>query len=136
MDLDLPWNPARLEPGRWDTSAKLAYRRHVDNCIYSGATGLSGSFPPSPTFDIFGTLPDSVEDELDGATAGAVMDQFIRLPPEGARDAFELHYKIQSTPTESLGLVLRVLARKREAVGPRDPSRLDVQRWGNRGRSD
>jgi len=64
-------------------------------------------------FDIFGGLPDTIEDDWIESVEKleAMMDQYIHLRQKG-RDVFELRYKETMTRQEPVELCSRVLARK------------------------
>ncbi len=120
INVDLPWNPSRLEQrlgrikriGQVRTSVdmlNLVYHETQDERIYSV---LSSRLKDK--FDIFGSLPDTIEDdwienveELD-----ARVDQYIH-ERERAKNAFELRYEGTIEPDSNRWeLCARVLSRK------------------------
>ena len=120
INVDLPWNPSRLEQrlGRIKRFGQL--RRSVDmlNLVYHQTQDeevyhvLSRRLKDK--YDIFGGLPDTIEDEwIDNIEQlDAMMDQYIHLRQQ-ATDAFELRYKETIDPDQNRWeLCSRVLARK------------------------
>ena len=87
----------------------LVYHDTQDEQIYRTI-----SRRPKDKFDIFGGLPDTIEDEWieSEEKLEAMMDQFIHLRQK-ARDAFELRYKETIDADKNRWeLCSRVLARK------------------------
>src|SRR5260370_23626795 len=120
INVDLPWNPARLEQRLGRIKRFGQARRTVDmlNLVYHETQDeqvyqvISGRLKDK--FDIFGGLPDTIEDEwIEGVERlEAMMDQFIHLRQK-ARDVFELRYKETIDPDKNRWeLCSRVLARK------------------------
>ncbi len=120
INVDLPWNPSRLEQ-RLGRIKRFGQARHtVDmlNLVYHDTQDekiyqvLSRRMKDK--FDIFGGLPDTIEDEwietvekLEG-----MMDQYIHLRRK-ARDVFELRYKETIDPDQNRWeLCSRVLSRR------------------------
>src|SRR5262249_13006137 len=116
----LPWNPPRLRqpPGRIKRLGQA--RRTVDmlNLVYHDTQDekvyqvLSRRLRDK--FDIFGGLPDTIEDDWIESVERleAMMDQYIHLRQRG-RDVFELRYKETIDPDKNRWeLCFRVLARK------------------------
>jgi superfamily II DNA/RNA helicase len=120
INVDLPWNPSRLEQ-RLDRIKRFGQaRRTVDmlNLVYHDTQDekvyqvLSRRLKDK--FDIFGGLPDIIEDEwIEGVEKlEAMMDQYVQLRQK-ARDVFELRYKETIEPDQNRWeLCSRVLSRK------------------------
>jgi superfamily II DNA or RNA helicase/DNA-binding Lrp family transcriptional regulator len=120
INVDLPWNPSRLEQRLGRIKRFGQARRTVDmlNLVYHDTQDekiyqvLSRRMKDK--FDIFGGLPDTIEDEwietiekLEG-----MMDQYIHLRQK-ARDVFELRYKETIDPDQNRWeLCSRVLSRR------------------------
>lgn len=120
INVDLPWNPSRLEQ-RLGRIKRFGQRRQtVDmlNLVYHGTQdekvyeALSRRM--KDRYDIFGNLPDTIEDEWieNVEELEKMMDQYLHLR-KAARDAFELRYKRQVDPDKDRWeLCARVLARR------------------------
>ena len=120
INVDLPWNPSRLEQ-RLGRIKRFGQRRHnVDmlNLVYHDTqdekvyTVLSQRM--KDRYDIFGSLPDTIDDEWieDVEKLDEMMDQYIHLRKQ-ARDAFEIRYEQHVDPdAERWELCSRVLARR------------------------
>ena len=120
INVDLPWNPSRLEQrlgrikrfGQARTSVdmlNLVYHDTRDETVYQA---LSKRLKAQ--FDIFGGLPDTIEDEWieNVELLGEYMDTYIHARQK-ARDSFELKYKDTVNPDANRWeLCSRVLARK------------------------
>jgi superfamily II DNA/RNA helicase len=120
INVDLPWNPSRLEQrlGRIKRFGQvrrsvgmlnLVYHQTQDEEIYQV---LSKRLKDK--YDIFGGLPDTIEDEwIDNIEKlDAMMNQYMHLRQQ-AKDAFELRYKETIDPDRNRWeLCSRVLARK------------------------
>jgi superfamily II DNA or RNA helicase len=120
INVDLPWNPSRLEQRLGRIKRIGQARQTVDmlNLVYHDTQDekiyqvLSRRMKDK--FDIFGGLPDTIEDEwietiekLEG-----MMDQYIHLRQK-ARDVFELRYKETIDPDQNRWeLCSRVLSRR------------------------
>lgn len=100
INIDLPWNPSRLEQ-RLGRIKRFGQARHtVDmlNLVYSETQDeevyKAISRRMKDRYDIFGGLPDSIEDEWieDVEALEAKMDQYMHLRRQ-ARDVFELRYQ-------------------------------------------
>ncbi len=120
INVDLPWNPSRLEQRLGRIKRFGQARRSVDmlNLVYHDTRDEDVyrviSRRLKDKFDIFGGLPDTIEDDwiateerLEG-----MMDEYIHLRQK-ARDVFELRYKETIDPDQNRWeLCSRVLARK------------------------
>ena len=120
INVDLPWNPSRLEQRLGRIKRFGQARRTVDmlNLVYHATQDekvyqvLSRRLKDK--FDIFGGLPDIIEDEWIESVEKleAMMDQYVHLRQQ-ARDVFELRYKETIDPDENRWeLCSRVLSRK------------------------
>ena len=120
INVDLPWNPSRLEQRLGRIKRFGQARRSVDmlNLVYHDTQDekvygvLSRRLKDK--FDIFGGLPDTIEDDwIDTEVRlGELMDEYLHLRQK-ARDAFELRYKETIDPDQNRWeLCSRVLARK------------------------
>jgi SNF2 family DNA or RNA helicase len=120
INIDLPWNPSRLEQRLGRIKRFGQARRTVDmlNLVYHDTRdekvyqALSRRLKDK--FDIFGGLPDTIEDDwIDSVELlEEKMDQYVHLRKK-ARDVFELRYKETINPDENRWeLCSRVLARK------------------------
>ena len=120
INVDLPWNPSRLEQ-RLGRIKRFGQARHtVDmlNLVYHDTQDekiyqvLSRRMKDK--FDIFGGLPDTIEDEWIETVEKLeeMMDQYIHLRQK-ARDVFELRYKETIDPDQNRWeLCSRVLSRR------------------------
>ena len=120
INVDLPWNPSRLEQ-RLGRIKRFGQARHtVDmlNLVYHDTQDeqvyqvLSRRLRDK--FDIFGGLPDTIEDDWIESVEKleAMMDTYIHLRQQG-RDVFALRYKDTIDPDKHRWeLCSRVLARK------------------------
>lgn len=120
INIDLPWNPSRLEQrlGRIKRFGQarhtvdmlnLVYHETRDEKVYSV---LSKRLKDK--FDIFGGLPDTIEDDWieSEEKLAAEMDQYIHLRQK-ARDVFEMRYRETIDPDANRWeLCSRVLSRK------------------------
>src|SRR5437016_6554769 len=120
INVDLPWNPSRLEQRLGRIKRFGQARRTVDmlNLVYHDTQDeqvyqvLSRRLKDK--FDIFGGLPDTIEDDWIESVEKpeAMMDQYIHLRPQ-SRDVFELRYKETIDPAKNRWeLCSRVLARR------------------------
>jgi superfamily II DNA/RNA helicase len=120
INVDLPWNPSRLEQRLGRIKRIGQARRTVDmlNLVYHDTQDeeiyrvLSRRLKDK--FDIFGGLPDTIEDEWieNIERLDAMMDEYIHLRQK-ARDIFEFRYKETIDPDKNRWeLCSRVLARK------------------------
>ena len=120
INVDLPWNPSRLEQ-RLGRIKRFGQRRpSVDmlNLVYHGTQDEKVyevlSQRMKDRYDIFGSLPDTIDDEwIDEVDRlEEMMDQYMHLRKQ-ARDAFEMRYEDQVDPdAERWELCSRVLARR------------------------
>lgn len=120
INVDLPWNPSRLEQrlgrikrfGQARTTVdmlNLVYHDTQDEKVYSA---LSRRLKDK--FDIFGGLPDTIEDDWieNVQRLEQAMDEYVHLRQK-ARDIFELRYRETIDPDRNRWeLCSRVLARK------------------------
>lgn len=120
INIDLPWNPSRLEQRLGRIKRFGQARRTVDmlNLVYHETRDekvyqvLSRRLKDK--FDIFGGLPDTIEDDWIESIEQleAKMDEYVHLR-KSARDAFELRYKETINPDENRWeLCAKVLSRK------------------------
>ena len=120
INVDLPWNPSRLEQ-RLGRIKRFGQRRDsVDmlNLVYHGTQDervyavLSERM--KDRYDIFGSLPDTIDDEWieDIENLEETMDKYMHLRKK-ARDAFEIRCEDDVDPdAERWELCSRVLARR------------------------
>ncbi len=120
INVDLPWNPSRLEQ-RLGRIKRFGQSRHsVDmlNLVYHDTQDekvysvLSRRLKDK--FDIFGGLPDTIEDDWieSEERLEEMMNEYVHLRQK-ARDVFELRYKETIDPDKNRWeLCSRVLARK------------------------
>jgi len=120
INVDLPWNPSRLEQRLGRIKRFGQARRTVDmlNLVYHDTQDeqiyrvLSRRLKDK--YDIFGGLPDTIEDDWieNIEHLEAKMDEYIHLRQK-ARDVFELRYKETIDPDQNRWeLCSRVLSRK------------------------
>jgi len=120
INVDLPWNPSRLEQ-RLGRIKRFGQRRQtVDmlNLVYHGTQDetvyAALSRRMKDRYDIFGSLPDTIDDEWIESVEQLeeMMDQYLHLRRK-ARDAFEIRYEQQVDPDANRWeLCSRVLARR------------------------
>lgn len=120
INVDLPWNPSRLEQ-RLGRIKRFGQARHtVDmlNLVYSDTQDEKVyqvlSRRMKDRYDIFGGLPDTIDDEwIDNIELlEEMMDQYIHLR-EQARDVFEMRYQESIDPDKDRWeLCSRVLSRR------------------------
>ncbi|MEJ5366078.1 MAG: phospholipase D-like domain-containing anti-phage protein [Desulfosoma sp.] len=120
INVDLPWNPSRLEQ-RLGRIKRFGQRRQtVDmlNLVYHDTQDekvyQALSRRMKDRYDIFGSLPDTIDDEWieNVEKLEQMMDQYVHLR-EQARDAFEIRYERQVDPDKDRWeLCSRVLARR------------------------
>jgi hypothetical protein len=120
INVDLPWNPSRLEQRLGRIKRFGQARRSVDmlNLVYHETQDekVYGvlSRRMKDKFDIFGGLPDTIEDDWieTEERMEAMMNEYVHLR-EKASDVFELRYKATIDPDKNRWeLCSRVLARK------------------------
>ncbi|MEI6258904.1 MAG: helicase-related protein [Deltaproteobacteria bacterium] len=120
INVDLPWNPSRLEQRlgrikrfgqtrRTVNMLNLVYHETQDEKIYRVLSRRM-----KDRYDIFGGLPDTIEDEwIDSVERlEEMMDAYIHLRQQ-ARDVFEMRYQETIDPDrDRWELCSRVLARR------------------------
>ena len=120
INVDLPWNPSRLEQRLGRIKRFGQARRNVDmlNLVYAETQDETVyrvlSRRMKDKFDIFGGLPDTIDDDwIDSVEKlEAMMDEYIHLRRK-ARDVFELRYQATIDPDrDRWELCSRVLARR------------------------
>jgi superfamily II DNA or RNA helicase len=120
INVDLPWNPSRLEQRLGRIKRFGQARRSVDmlNLVYHDTQDekvyQAISRRLKDKYDIFGGLPDTIDDEwIENVEELEVkMDQYIHLRQQ-ARNAFELRYESAVEPeAHRWELCSRVLSRK------------------------
>ena len=120
INVDLPWNPSRLEQRLGRIKRFGQARRTVDmlNLVYHDTQDekVYGviSRRLKDKFDIFGGLPDTIEDDWIESVQrlDSMMDEYVHLR-QRAKDVFELRYKETIDPEKNRWeLCSRVLARK------------------------
>lgn len=120
INVDLPWNPSRLEQRLGRIKRFGQARRTVDmlNLVYHETQDeriyqvLSRRM--KDRYDIFGGLPDTIEDEWIESVEklNKMVDEYIHLRQE-ARDVFEMRYQKSIDPDrDRWELCSRVLARR------------------------
>ena len=120
INVDLPWNPSRLEQ-RLGRIKRLGQRRqNVDmlNLVYHDTQDetvyAALSHRMKDRYDIFGSLPDTIDDEWieNVERLEEMMDRYMHLRKQ-AGDAFEIRYERQVDPdSDRWELCSRVLARR------------------------
>ncbi|MBI3370539.1 MAG: DEAD/DEAH box helicase family protein [Betaproteobacteria bacterium] len=120
INVDLPWNPSRLEQRLGRIKRFGQARRTVDmlNLVYHETQDEKVyqvlSRRMKDRYDIFGGLPDTIEDEWIETieTLEEMMDEYIHLRKR-ARDVFEMRYQETIDPDKDRWeLCSRVLARR------------------------
>jgi ERCC4-related helicase len=120
INVDLPWNPARLEQRLGRIKRIGQARQTVDmlNLVYHDTQDEQVyqvlSRRMKDRYDIFGGLPDTIEDAWieDVEKLEEMMDEYIHLR-RLARDEFEIRYQETIDPDrDRWELCSRVLARK------------------------
>lgn len=120
INVDLPWNPSRLEQRLGRIKRFGQRRRSVDmaNLVYGDTqdekvyAALSRRLKDK--YDIFGGLPDTIEDDwIDNVEElDKKMDQYIHLRNQ-AKDVFELRYQSTIQPDQhQWELCSRVISRR------------------------
>jgi superfamily II DNA or RNA helicase len=100
INVDLPWNPARLEQrlGRIKRIGQLRHTVDMLNLVYGGTQDervyRAISRRMKDRYDIFGGLPDAIDDDwIEGVEKlEEMMDRYIHLR-QAARDVFQLRYQ-------------------------------------------
>ncbi|MEO0074300.1 MAG: phospholipase D-like domain-containing anti-phage protein, partial [candidate division WOR-3 bacterium] len=119
INVDLPWNPSRLEQrlgrikrfGQRRTSIdmlNLVYHNTLDERIYQALSRRM-----KDRYDIFGNLPDTIEDDWieNIERLEEMMDKYLHLRQQ-ARNAFEMRYEEHVDPDrDRWEQCARVLAR-------------------------
>lgn len=108
INVDLPWNPSRLEQRLGRIKRFGQARRSVDmlNLVYHGTQdekvyqALSKRL--KDRYDIFGGLPDTIEDDWidDIESLEDKMDKYVHLR-DSARDVFKLRYQAGVDPDKN-----------------------------------
>jgi hypothetical protein len=120
INVDLPWNPARLEQRLGRIKRLGQVRRTVDmlNLVYHETQDETVyqvlSRRMKDRYDIFGGLPDTIEDDWIESVEqlDQMMNEYIHLRNR-ARDVFELRYQETIDPDKDRWeLCSRVLARR------------------------
>ena len=109
INIDLPWNPSRLEQRLGRIKRFGQTRKYVDmlNLVYSGTQDekiynvLSGRL--KDTYDIFGSLPDTIDDEWIEGEEQMIkrMDEYMH-EREKAQNAFSIKYRGTVDPNAHL----------------------------------
>ena len=120
INIDLPWNPSRLEQ-RLGRIKRFGQRReNVDmlNLVYHDTQDervyAALSQRMKDRYDIFGSLPDTIDDDWieNVERLEEMMDRYMHLRRQ-AKDAFEIRYERRVDPDiERWELCSRVLARR------------------------
>ena len=120
INVDLPWNPSRLEQRLGRIKRFGQARRTVDmlNLVYHDTQDEKVyqvlSRRMKDRYDIFGGLPDTIEDDWIESVEKLeeMMDEYIHLRQQ-ARDVFEMRYQETIDPDrDRWELCSRVLARR------------------------
>lgn len=120
INVDLPWNPSRLEQRLGRIKRFGQARASVDmlNLVYHGTQDerVYGvlSRRMKDRFDIFGSLPDTIEDDWidDAERLDERVDEYMHLRNK-ARNAFQVRYQETIDPNrERWELCSRVLSRR------------------------
>lgn len=120
INVDLPWNPSRLEQRLGRIKRFGQVRRTVDmlNLVYHETQDEKVydvlSRRMKDRYDIFGGLPDTIEDDWIESVEKLeeMMDEYIHLR-QRARDVFEMRYQQTVDPDKDRWeLCSRVLARR------------------------
>ncbi|MGH8578774.1 MAG: helicase-related protein, partial [Gammaproteobacteria bacterium] len=120
INVDMPWNPSRLEQRLGRIKRFGQARRTVDmlNLVYHDTQDEKVyrvlSRRMKDRYDIFGGLPDTIEDDWIDTVERLeeMMDEYIHLRQQ-ARDVFEVRYQETIEPDKDRWeLCSRVLSRK------------------------
>lgn len=98
INVDLPWNPARLEQrkGRIDRIGQLAAAIDVLNLRYRGSVedevhqALSSRL--EQIRNVFGTIPDTLEDAWVATALGEIAEAWRRIEEVPSRHPFDIRY--------------------------------------------
>jgi superfamily II DNA or RNA helicase len=108
INVDLPWNPSRLEQrlGRIKRFGQARSTVDMLNLVYAGTRdervyrALSSRM--RDTYDLFGSLPDTIDDTWieDETQLGLRLDQYVS-ERDAARNAFDVRYNATIAPAEN-----------------------------------
>jgi len=123
INVDLPWNPSRLEQRLGRIKRFGQARKNVDmlNLVYSGTQDekvysvLSERL--KDTYDIFGSLPDTIEDEWiqDEKTLKNRMNEYTHERKE-AQNAFSIKYSSSIDANSNLWELCATVLSRRDIV--------------------
>lgn len=123
INIDLPWNPSRLEQRLGRIRRFGQSRKYVDmvNLVYSGTQDekvydvLSERL--RDTYDIFGSLPDTIDDDWidDEEELRNRMDEYMHERKK-AQDAFSVKYRFTVDPEAHLWERCSVVLSRRDIV--------------------
>jgi superfamily II DNA/RNA helicase len=108
INIDLPWNPSRLEQrlGRIKRFGQARDRVGMLNLVYQGTrdeqiyAALSARM--ADVYDIFGSLPDTIEDEwIDDITTLNDRLATFTTRRDTAANAFDLRYEAKASPKDT-----------------------------------
>ena len=106
INIDLPWNPTRLEQrlGRIKRFGQARDKVDMLNLVNAGTVDESVydrlSERMRDRYDIFGSVPDTIKDDWikDVETLGEKMDEYIATQREAT--GFDLRYRVTAQPPE------------------------------------
>ena len=105
INVDLPWNPARLEQrkGRIDRIGQLASSIDILNLRYRGSVEDEVHHVLSARLqqirEIFGTIPDTLEDVWVAMAIGEVEEARRRIDEVPSRHPFDMRYAVDLPET-------------------------------------